>query len=280
MKTIKVDIIGSCVTRDAFEFAKEIDIKNKYIINNYISKTSVISLLSKKLEYNTYSIDNRKITDWESRQITYDLEKNWIDILLESDSDIIILDLIDERYDLYKIEETYITKSNILNKSRFKTSTKAQKIKRNSKECEKLWSEYLDKYINKLKKLDKKIIVHKAMWKDYYLNSNVNKSVNNNIYFKNILYGIYYGNIWGKKNDRIKFKRSIINKIESNNRILEKYYNSLTQAGNFKMIDIDKYNNADKGHKWGLAPFHYESSYYKAFIIELEKIINMEEREI
>ena len=48
MKEIKVDIIGSCVTRDAFEFIEESKQMYKYKINNYISKVSIISLISKK----------------------------------------------------------------------------------------------------------------------------------------------------------------------------------------------------------------------------------------
>ena len=63
MKEIKVDIIGSCVTRDAFEFIEESKQMYKYKINNYISKVSIISLMSKKLE-SEYYIDNTRITKW------------------------------------------------------------------------------------------------------------------------------------------------------------------------------------------------------------------------
>lgn len=273
MQTIKVDIIGSCVTRDAFEFAKNMKKNNKYIINNYISKTSFISLVSDSIEEDKYKVSRKKMTNWEYRQIKYDLEKNWFEILQQSDSDIIIVDLIDERYDLYKLDNTYITRSNLFKKSKFNTNMLLKNIKRNSNEHNEIWEESIQKYIELLKSLNKPIIVHKAMWKNTYIKNKVNKSVSKEIYIKNILYSFYYGNLKNNKKNVRYFRKRIQRQIELNNHILENYYKKILNVDEFEKIEITKFYNADKGHKWGLAPFHYESGYYEDFINQLESKI-------
>ena len=44
--------------------------------------------------------------------------------------------------------------------------------------------------------------------------------------------------------------------------------------GKFDFISINDKYIADKGHKWGLSPFHYEKSYYYEFLNELDNICN------
>lgn len=273
MKTIKIDIIGSCVTRDAFEFAKNMDNSNKYIVNNYISKTSFISLVSDSIGRDKYNISQENMTDWEFRQIKYDLEKNWVEILKKSDSDIIIVDFIDERYDLYRLDNSYITISNIFKRSKFNTDEHLKKIKRNSNEYNEIWEESIYNYIDLLKSLNKPIIIHKAMWKNTYIKNSINKSVSKSIYIKNILYNIYYGSLQNSKKNIMHFRKKIQKKIELNNYILESYYKATLNTEGFESIEVIKKYHADRGHKWGLAPFHYESGYYEDFINQLESKI-------
>ncbi|WP_291735083.1 DUF6270 domain-containing protein [Clostridium sp.] len=271
MKEIKVDIIGSCVTRDAFEFIKESNQMYKYKINNYISKVSIISLMSKKLE-SEYYIDNTRITKWESKQIQYDLKKDWFDKLKKSDSDVIIIDFIDERYNLYKVGECYLTKSNIIKNSafKFKGDEKTYEIKRDLNLSIKLWEDSFDKFINELKKLNKPIIIHEAFWKNKYRYGKINKSVSKKIYFKNFLASIYYINFFKKG----KFKASISKEVNKQNKILMRYYTKVNEYADLKHLIINIDYKADMGHKWGIAPFHYEKGYYLNFIYYLNEIMS------
>ena len=111
------------------------------------------------------------------------------------------------------------------------------------------------------------------MWKEYYLNNSPSKSLNTNFYIKNILYGLYYGNLPFFHKKIIPFRKKINRKIKINNKILEKNYKKLSEVDGFSKIEINKPYYADKGHKWGLAPFHYEIDYYKEFIKQLEIIL-------
>ena len=276
MKTVKIDIIGSCVTRDAFEIIKRMDDVNNYIINNYISKASIISLLSEKIEKLSYSLDINKMTNWELRQIKYDLDKNWFHILKNSDSDIIIIDLIDERYDLYKINNSYITKSNILQKSQFKVDAKLELVKRNSIECQELWEKFSEIFIDLLLSLNKEVIIHKAFWKETYVNNKINRSLNNKFYIKNILYSLYYSKLGEFKSKNKTFRKSVCNNIKMNNNILNNYYRTFENRTEFKFIEVETDCKADRGHIWGLSPFHYEENYYKEFIKKLDKNINQD----
>lgn len=263
MKEVKVDIIGSCVTRDAFEILKELKTNNCYVVNNYISKVSIISLVSRKLKFK-YKINSKKISTWENRQVQYDLQKNWIEVLRKSDSDVIIVDLIDERYDLYKIQDSYITKSNIIKNAKFKpvNGVKFQVIKRNYKESISLWEESLDIFINELKQLNKPIILHKAYWKKEYINNKVNKSINKKFYIKNIIYSFYYKSLIKKTT----FNNRFIRMANIQNDLLDHYYNKIEEYKGINSILIKSNYKADNGHRWGLAPFHYEKQYYIEFI--------------
>ncbi|MPM58181.1 hypothetical protein SDC9_105010 [bioreactor metagenome] len=277
MSNIKIDIIGSCVTRDAFEFTKYMLLNNKYSINNYISKTSIISLTSNIIDKVGCDISNTKMTAWEKRQVEYDLNKAWINILKKSDSDIIIIDLIDERYDICSINGTYFTKSNLFNKLKFKSDNNIEIKNRFSEDVYNLWFKSVESYIYELKKLKKKVLVHKALWKNEYVNNNINKSLSKNIYLNNIAYSLYYGNIFDFRNKIRKFNNITQVKIEKNNKILNEYYNVFTLEKDFQIIEILKDFKCDKGHKWGLAPFHYESDYYVEFIKILDRIVSSED---
>jgi len=270
MKEIKVDIIGSCVTRDAFEFIEEINLKHNYKINNYISKVSIISLVSNKIDFE-YKLNSKKISLWENRQVQYDLKKNWIKTLEKSDSDIIILDLIDERYSLYKVNSSYITKSNIIKNAKFKVDKNKTlcEVNRNCQLTIELWEKSLQIFIKELERLNKPIILHKAFWKEEYINSKINKSVNTKFYIKNILYNYYYGSLL-KKN---KFNKKIIKETHIQNKLLTYYYEKIECYKDIDKILIENAYKADNGHKWGLAPFHYEKGYYIEFIKYLDKLV-------
>ena len=98
-----------------------------------------------------------------------------------------------------------------------------------------------------------------------------NKSVSKKIYFKNFLASLHYINF----SKRGKFKNSIIKEVNKQNKILMRYYNKVSEYIDVKHLIIDTDYKADRGHKWGIAPFHYEKGYYLEFINYLNKIISI-----
>jgi len=50
----KIDILGSCVTRDAFEYANA---KDDYIIDQYFARSSLISIVAPPIDINKESIE-------------------------------------------------------------------------------------------------------------------------------------------------------------------------------------------------------------------------------
>ena len=174
---------------------------------------------------------------------------------------------------MYKVGECYLTKSNIIKNSCFKVkgNEKLYEIKRDSDKNIKLWENSFDKFIKDLKKLNKPIIIHEAFWKSEYQDGKINKSVSKKIYFKNFLASLHYINF----SKRGKFKNSIIKEVNKQNKILMRYYNKVSEYIDVKHLIIDTDYKADRGHKWGIAPFHYEKGYYLEFINYLNKIISI-----
>ena len=110
---INVDIFGSCVTRDLFEFDKQRCFK----INEYIARQAVISSLSKPLYYSKENI--HLSSNFQKKQIESDLNKDIFLKLQNSLGEYLIIDMIEERFKIAKIDRSYITVSNELNLSRF-----------------------------------------------------------------------------------------------------------------------------------------------------------------
>lgn len=109
MEKIKVNIHGSCVTRDAFEICE-----HWFKVDEYISRNSIFSALSDRLEINMDRVDCvlDSLLPWEQKCIYTDIYKNTFDRLSKSNAEILIIDLIDERHLLVKAEkEIYMTNS-------------------------------------------------------------------------------------------------------------------------------------------------------------------------
>lgn len=233
---MKIDILGSCVTRDSFSF-----VNNNYSIGEYFSRTSIISLYSRKL--NLAQKDIKLPSKFQKRMVYFDFAKRFRSYIKNSDSDYLIIDLIDERLKIGRIENSYITISNEFLKSKIDLSY----IKINNKKRNDLWLNKVNLLIEDLKYYGAdKVILHKAFWKDTYIDSN------NRV----------------QKFDNLEL-------IQEQNSNLEMYYhyieNALTDSG-LNIIEIIPCH-ADSNHKWGLEPFHYEKKYYDIFMNKLKNII-------
>ncbi len=234
----KVSIFGSCVTRDLFEY----DMKKFFSIEEYIARQSIISFLSTPININEHNIQLE--SDFQKKQLISDLNKNAFQRLKSSASDLLIIDLIEERFKIGKIRKTYFTLSSEFTQSKLFVDDRIKTYEK--KLCNgKIYFKLKDikKYINNFAKmileiyLQEQIIIHEVYLANYYLGED------------------------GKKKE---FARNYIGYNLRVNKILEYMYACLKQAIPYaSVLSISSEYIADEKHKWGLAPMHFQEEYYK-----------------
>ena len=92
---LTVVIHGSCVTRDAFALAE----KPRFELVDYYARSSLASAFAAHglAEVDTSTIDS----PFQRRMVERDLEKHFSHQLSGIDADVIVVDLVDERHDLF-----------------------------------------------------------------------------------------------------------------------------------------------------------------------------------
>ncbi len=237
---MKCLITGSCVTRDAFEF--DADLKSDMV--NYHARTSLATLAPSN-SYNNNEIStenseaiNRLGSDFQRRMLLGDFTNNVLHSLKENNYDYIVMDLIDERFNLAVVGNKIITKS-----SEFVLSgiREREVIDSFSEEFYELWCEGATKYISILKEVNAldKLLINQVYWATKLANDE-----------------------WI---DPKKFSPHIIARY---NYKMERMYDFLHQLLPPKQFITftDEILRSDENHKWGLAPFHYQKVYYENLI--------------
>lgn len=242
-----INLFGSCVTRDVFEY----NTSNCLNLGQYIARQSILSAVSPSVQIVEEHIELD--SKFQKRMVLMDLEKNTFEVLQKNTSDYLIIDLIDERFPLVKYNNSYFTASNEAVKgcSFLKELNKHYKRIANGKLCvgNDEMEEYIDTFCNKISSIYKsnKIIIHRALLVDYYEDKNgkIRKFDNNHI----------------KNNQRINY-------------ILSYMYDAIIDRLPGAYV-IDEMNDtyADERHKWGLAPMHFQSNYYLKVLNRLIEII-------
>lgn len=249
-KKYEISIFGSCVTRDLLEYNKSI-----FDLKTYVARQSIVSSVSKPIVCN---LDDIKLkSNFKKNQVYGDLVKNTFERLKNDGSKFLLIDLIDERFQLIKYENTILTYSSELMESDFmhdikllsrvnnKVNSKIlnffNKFNRkkpiyiiNNVELDCFIDEFIDKILDIYN--SENIIVHKAKMLDFYKDtSGAIKQFNRNYLINN-----------KKINDLLEYMYTYMsNKIP-----------------NAKVIDLCDDYVADENHKWGLAPMHYQEEYY------------------
>lgn len=242
----KIAIIGSCVSRDAFEFDK-----SKFDISAaYFPRASIVSLMSKPIE-----IDHTVLSDenqWLKWVILNDYNKSTITQVKAKKPDAIIVDLIEERFDLININGNFLTRSDDLLKvyPLIKEVNAANIVSRNSNDDILLFSSHASLFCETLNRElpDVKVIIHDARYSDYYMDN---------------------GKI-------IKFDEHKCYGNKQANARLEMYSKILIkELKNVAYIKLDnEISIANKNHKWGLSPFHYTDEYYEEFMARISYLLN------
>lgn len=245
----KIDIFGSCVTRDVFTY----EIKDSIKLGEYIARQSVTTIFASPVVYEDREIEKLD-SNFQKRMLRNDLEKTTFEKLRTSRGDFIVIDFIDERFHTVKFRDTYLTYSAELMMSEYLEGKKYYVLDKRKWLNRHIVFKMHDKiamFAEELEKIYGKrgIIIHRAMIKDEYLDD---------------------------KRCLQKFPKPYLEDNKKTNELLNDMYNELEKKlTKPHVIDISDLYYADEKNKWGLATMHYQEEYYLDVAKKIKEIIQM-----
>ena len=229
-KAIRVFILGSCVSRVPFELADEKDFQ----IVGYIARTSFASFASKP--YVDQKIIKNIPSPWQQKMVLNDMSKTTFKKILNSNFDVLLIDLIDERLNLSIFNEYIHTLSSEYKKALYRPN-QYHIIERFSEEKFELWKKGFQKFIDFIKtnSLEDKVLLNKLYWTR---------------------------RVGGEKGINENYTQEIIDKANAD---LDRMYDHfIKNLPNTKVINYpESIVYSDPQHKWGLEAFHYNKLMFK-----------------
>lgn len=226
-----VSILGSCVTRDPFASIPCDDFK----LVNYTARTSLASLACKP-HFDVALLGQIK-SKFQRNMVERDMRKSFWEAFGKDGSRLLILDLIDDRFDLAIFADMGAnTLSAEYKKVRAATSCRYKKIiaSRSSRYVD-LWKRGYERLSNLANHYDIRVIVN----------------------------AVYYVPTGNQKVDTIAG-------LDAANEYLQGRYHDI--GGSDHITYGPGELEADPAHKWGIASFHYSTKTYDVFFSKLRAL--------
>jgi len=234
----RIAVLGSCVSRDMFEFYRD-------RISPPVAYFARSSLASAMCPEPFTGVDTSTVESaFQRRVVEYDLSGEFQRYVVEGDFDILLVDLIDERFDLLRRGDALATRSNEF----VRASVDEEGLVRVPALSEKyyeLWQSAWAALVRSLRDADRldRLRVNEAYWTERVADGSDLPA---------------------------NFPRSV---IEANNAFLSRLY--LRMADDLEEWQFLRYPPgtlaADSVHKWGPAPFHYAKSAYGHLLQRLSR---------
>jgi hypothetical protein len=237
----KILIFGSSATRDIFRLHPH----NVQVVD-YFARSSLVSLNSAPLKNSENFI--RLDSEFQRRMVIRDISKSFFEDIKALTFDYLLIDFIDERFNLLINGQTVITKSSELVKSCFlkNINKKFHEVSRFNLD-QSFWRAACDVFIEKINVKPERVILLKAFWAETFLGKD----------------GIIkpFDAEWG-------YSQEIIKKY---NELLNMYYDYFVkQCTGCYVFEYEAV--ADETHVWGLSPFHYNKTWYDEMRKKLDSI--------
>lgn len=258
MSEIKIAVIGSCVSRDAFNSQFIKDYKQFYKCVLTQNHVSMISLMSEPIPYLPEKITGN-ISDFNKQILLTDLSKSVWDSLNLLNPDYLILDFYaDVYFGILKIGNSYLTdKSWTYNRTTFFNQfnvSNSFSLETNYSEYMMLWKNSADAFMTRMKRdfSNIKIIVNKVHFTDLYMTNDGGelKSIRETGKYKNI-------------------------DVDEINGWLDEFYQYFEDRYKKEVffIHYDKEYISHENHIWEYFYVHYTQDFYEDFTTKLISII-------
>jgi hypothetical protein len=178
-----------------------------------------------------------------------DFNKTVLPELYGSKPDVVIFDFIDERYDLLRSGESYVTMTEPLEDSGFPGNLKQafEHIPRRSQKATTLWREGAVCITSQIRRNLPSVclVLHRAWWATEYVQGECVASFS--------------------ANERRESERM--------NEQLQDYYDYFEQnVIDLRTVEVRDFRLASAQHRWGLAPYHYEQAYYTDVLAQILEV--------
>jgi hypothetical protein len=237
----RVFIVGSCVTRDAFELAG-----HGYTIADYVARSSfACSTLQEPFPVGIETLDAEGAVEssWQRRMVEIDLSRGLrsrLHAVPKPSETLLVVDFVDERFHLYSCGGALATGSVELQRTRVEEKLPdVTQIRSGTSEHFALWRDGFHTFVAEARSLGMSPIVNRVRWASTSI-------------------------------DGTPF-REPSEYIAASNGYLEQLYAVVDSLG-VPSIDYGETTFlATPAHKWGLAPFHYTEDVYSRFLQQLDR---------
>ena len=247
MKT-KIGVLGSCVSRDAFNSNFVPDYKDFFEVIISAQRTSLISIMQEPclIEETLIEIDPSNLVDRaRTNFISYDLNKTFLKELIDKDIDYLIMDnYLEIRMGILYFNNYIITNNDWdLPATQFYKKINDKLILKMTEYPDEyfcIWIKFCDLFFNFLKIHcpDVKVILNKSRQVDKV------KKTDGTIY----------------TNSDFTLSANIVNPF------LDKLDSYIIDNFDVDVLDFDYENTfADENHLWKIGPVHYSKNYYSSF---------------
>lgn len=226
----QVQIFGSCVSRDILNYQN-----NKIALTDYFARSSIASVFASLSINDTYT--KNLDSDFQWKVVAADLGKKFKEYIKIANFDLLLIDFIDERFNLFMFDHGgFCTLSNELLSAGFNPEEESGRIiPSGSDEFFALWGSGWVRFLSEINRTQcrDKIRINKVFWATTTSSGR-------------------------------EFPTYSKNYILSSNKFLDRLYARVAKdLGSWQFIEASaSHFVAAEDHRWGLSPFHYINAYY------------------
>lgn len=242
-----VAIFGSCVSRDLFE-----DPHLRAELGHYAARSSIVSVVTPPVEIAEERV--QLPSPWQRGCVLADFRKSFFRELEATQATWLVIDLIDERFDLLRVGESFITRSSAFRAAGLEADGpwETAPVGRMSKPGLELFDEAAARFAQRVTEIvpAERVILHRALWCTRYR----------------------------ADGELHSFTGELLQKCLGHNAMLEHGYDALERAfeGRAATVGVDLTRHvADADHKWQLEPYHYDEEYHRETIAGLHELLGL-----
>jgi hypothetical protein len=233
------------VTRDAFDIVGATD----FDIRTYLARQSFVGLADGPLEAEESWFPEG--SGWKRKIAVLDLNKQGLAKLFADRADWLIVDFIDERFDLLDVAGTRVSDIKEIRSPAFLEHYGAHMAPQRRLSAQTLedWERGLEQFAEEVRSGygAHRIVLHKARWARQ---------------------------MRGEDGSIVEFPDDVRVRIVQFNNLLDRYFemfvNALPEA---KVVEVDPAQVfADPDHRWSREPFHYTRDYYQAIVDQIRAL--------